>query len=72
MSVVFSRRHHTTLLSPPYEIDDESLSQNEIEDSFMDTLQTVNTRLRAQNEKTSSLFMLCYGGYGVVDQADRL
>lgn len=56
----------------PHEIDYRSLSQDKIDDNFRDALRTVEDRLRAQNKETSSLFILYYGGHGVVDRADHL
>ena len=55
-----------------HEIDDRSLSQNKIGNSFRDALRVVDDRLSAQDEETSSLLIQCYGGLGVVDQANRL
>ena len=58
-----------------HEIDDRSLSQNKLDDNFIDTLRAVEDRLCAQDKETLSLLILCYGGHGVVDQvyqADRL
>ena len=52
------------------EIDERSLSQNKIDNNFRDALRVVNDKLSAQDEETSSLLILCYGGLGVVDQAN--
>ena len=55
-----------------HEIDYRNLGQRGINHNFRATLRAVEDRLCAQDNETSSLFVLYYGGHGVVDQADRL
>ncbi|KAL6716194.1 hypothetical protein ACLMJK_005760 [Lecanora helva] len=56
----------------PHEIDYQNLSREDIEDNFQASLIEINGRLLARDERTSSLFILYYGGHGAVDGQDRL